>query len=285
MRVFVTGGTGFVGSHFVQQALSAGIEVVALRRPGSKPRIPLTMEPQWVDGPLDGDYLKLLQGIDTFIHLASHTPNPPYAPLDECLYWNVFAAIRLARQARASGVSRFIIAGSCFEYGRSAERVEQVSVDTPLEPALSYPISKAAASIAFEGFARETDAQLVILRIFQVFGQGEQDSRLWPSLRRAALAGEDFPMTSGDQVRDFVAVEEVASQFIEALSLQGVRVGHPVVRHVASGEACTLREFAQTWWRNWGATGQLRLGARPYRSGELMRLVPDIDSLARPPKP
>lgn len=213
------------------------------------------------------------------VHLASHTPNPPYAPLAECIYWNVFASIKLAQQARVAGITKFLVAGSCFEYGRAAERVFEISTDTPLEPTQPYATSKAAASVAFRGFAVETGVSLKILRIFQVYGEGEQASRLWPSLRAAALAGADFPMSAGEQVRDFVSVESVADQFIWHLDFSDAAPGISEIRHVASGNAQTLIEFATTWWARWGATGQLRPGVVPYRSGEVMRLVPDKRSV------
>ncbi len=280
MKLFVTGGTGFVGSHFLQQALAAGHEVVALRRPGSRPRLPLEAEPRWLEGALDEDWSAALQGCDVLVHLASHTPNPPYAPLDACLYWNVFAAMKLARQAAATGVQRFLVAGSCFEYGQVSAETEFIDTTTPLAPTLSYPTSKAAASVAFEGFAREHGHRVKILRIFQVFGEGEQATRMWPSLRRAALAGEDFPMSAGDQVRDFVPVEDVAASFVRNLDFEMVTPGIPVVRHVATGRSQTLLEFASHWWATWRATGQLEPGKVPYRKNELFRLVPNPETLA-----
>jgi nucleoside-diphosphate-sugar epimerase len=274
MKLFVTGGTGFVGTHFLQQAAAAGHEIVALRRPGSQPRLPLAIEPRWVDGALDDDWGGALKGCDALVHLASHTPNPPYAPLDECLYWNVYAALKLARQAVVAGVSRFLVAGSCFEYGQVPPQLEAVTTCTPLAPLLSYPTSKAAASLAFQGLAREHGLVLRILRIFQVFGPGEQASRLWPALHEAAVSGADFPMTPGEQLRDFIRVEDVARAFVEHLSFDGSEAGRPTVHHVASGRAQTLLEFATYWWAHWGATGQLQPGALPYRRSEIMRLIP-----------
>jgi nucleoside-diphosphate-sugar epimerase len=273
MKIFVTGGTGFVGSHFLQQALAQGHEVVALRRSGSRPRIELSKQPVWLDGPLDGDFHAALADVDVLVHLASHTPNPPYDPLDKCLYWNVYAPLRLARQAVVQGVKKFVIAGSCFEYGRSADRVGDLAVDTPLEPTLSYPTSKAAASMAFLGLARELNLHLKLLRIFQVYGEGEPAGRLWPSLRNAAQSGQDFPMSGGEQVRDFIHVEEVARQFVEALDFSDSVPGQPFLGHVATGRPQTLLAFAQHWWRHWGGIGKLIVGAVPYRHNEIMRIT------------
>jgi nucleoside-diphosphate-sugar epimerase len=273
MKLFVTGGTGFVGSHFLKQAMAQGHEVLALRRPSSQPRIALAQQPTWVEGALDGDHSVSLSGVDVLVHLASHTPNPPYDTLDKCLYWNVFASLQLARQAVEQGVKHFVVAGSCFEYGRTAEHMSELDVDAPLEPTLSYPTSKAAASIAFLGLAREFNLHLKLLRIFQVYGEGEQASRLWPSLRAAAQAGQDFRMSGGEQVRDFIAVEEVARQFVQALDFSDSSPGRPTVVHVAKGQAQTLLSFVQHWWQHWGAKGQVFVGTVPYRRNETMRLV------------
>ncbi len=273
MKIFVTGGTGFVGSHFLNAAMVAGHEVVALRRPGSATRIPLDRQPTWIDGSLEGDHAAALQGAEVLVHLAAHTPNPPYDTLARCLHWNVVAPLALAEQAVAVGVRRFVVAGSCFEYGRAARRTGVVDPDTQPEPDLSYPTSKAAATLAFQGFAREQGVALKVLRLFQVFGEGEQPSRLWPSLRRAALEGRDFPMSAGDQVRDFTPVEFVASRFVQALDFSGVREGEPIVEHVATGLPRTLLEFSQAWWRHWNATGTLVPGAVAYRHNEIMSLV------------
>lgn len=277
MKLFVTGGTGFVGTHFLLQSLAAGHEVIAQRRPGAIPRLQLATEPRWLDGPLDSDWTAELAGCDVLVHLASHTPNPPYAPLDECLYWNVFAALKLAEHARAAGVRRYLVAGSCFEYGRAAFGAEFVDASTPLLPVLSYPTSKAAATIAFEGFARQHGLLLKNLRIFQVFGEGEQASRMWPSLRKAALDGSDFPMSAGEQVRDFIDVRDAAGQILSHLDFSASVAGEPTVHPIASGEIQTLLTFARHWWARFGATGELRPGALPYRPGEIMRLVPSPD--------
>jgi nucleoside-diphosphate-sugar epimerase len=211
--------------------------------------------------------------VEVFIHFASHTPNPPYDSLEQCTYWNVYAALKLASQAVKVGVKKFIIAGSCFEYGKSSERLTRLDVGSSLEPALSYPTSKAAASIAFLGLAREKNLQLKLLRIFQVFGEGEPANRLWPSLREAALSGADFPMSKGEQLRDFIPVEEVAKTFLQAMNFDNTQPGKPLIEHVATGTPQTVLEFSRHWWEFWQAKGKLEVGVVPYRHNEMMRVI------------
>ena len=275
MRIFLTGGTGFVGSHFINQAMASGHEIYALRRSGSLPRLKLDKQPAWIEGSLDGDYSNDLKGVDVFVHLASHTPNPPYDSLANCSYWNVYASLKLAEQAISVGVKKFVVAGSCFEYGRSADKFEYISPNTPLEPMLSYPISKAEASIGFLGIAREKHLELQLLRIFQVFGEGESEGRLWPSLKAAAISGHNFPMTLGEQVRDFINVSDVAAKFVKALSAP-MTPGIPVIRHIASGQPQSILEFSQYWWSHWKASGKLEIGKVPYRHNEMMRIATKV---------
>lgn len=279
MRLFVTGGTGFVGSHFLQHALAAGHTIVAQRRPGSRVRLPLVCEPQWVDRALDADFRAELASCDAVVHLAAHTPNPPYAPLDECLYWNVVATVRLIQQAASQGITDVLIAGTCFEYGLAARGYDFVPPGIEPRPTLTYPISKAAATASCLGLARHLGLRLQVLRIFQVYGEGEAATRFWPSLRRAAREGLDFPMSAGLQVRDFIPVEQVAQSFLDALDFTGVEAGQPQVRNIGTGRAQSLLEFAQHWWAVWGATGRLQPGHLGLRPGELPRLVANVQDV------
>jgi UDP-glucose 4-epimerase len=56
--------------------------------------------------------------------------------------------------------------------------------------------------------------------------------------------------------------------------------GQPQVGHVATGQPQTLLSFAQHWWQHWGATGQLLVGAVPYRQGEIMRIATHLATVA-----
>ncbi|HEY8903380.1 MAG TPA: NAD(P)-dependent oxidoreductase [Chthoniobacterales bacterium] len=277
MKLFVTGGTGFIGSHFLRTALSAGHGVVALRRSSaSQPRIALPMQPQWLDKEMPAVVGEDFAGCDAVVHLAAVGVSPQRATWDELFRINVVESLGLCMAAAEAGVRRFVICGSCFEYGRSSERYDFIPPDAPLEPVNGYGASKAAASIALLTLARERSLELALLRPFQAFGEGQHESNFWPSLRAAALEGRDFPMTAGEQIRDYQPVEDLAAGFLEAAVNASLVPGEPLVRNVGSGCAQTLAEFAEHWWREWNATGRLLKGAVPYRAGEVMRYIPKI---------
>jgi len=278
MKLFVTGATGFIGSHFLNFLVqNPEIEIVALRRNlQSQPRIPLLKEPHWITKPLDQIDKDDLKGVDVMVHLAAHSMYPPYDTLENCLYWNLSAPLKLFNEALKAGVNKFIVAGSCFEYGLSGEAYEFIPVEATLKPTLTYAASKAASSIAFYQFAVQHQIKFSYNRIFQVFGEGEAASRLWPSLKKAALSGEDFPMTKGEQIRDFIAVEDVAKFFVDACLNDDLVAGQPKFNNVGSGKPQSILKFSEYWWKKWQANGELLKGKLPYREGEVMRYVPKI---------
>lgn len=275
MKICVTGATGFIGSHFTKKALESSHTVLAVRRSeDSKTRISLPESPQWLDCQLDKITAADLKGCDVMVHLAAHTGNVPYDTLINCLYWNVTAVVMLFEQARLAGIRRFIVAGSCFEYGRSGQCYEAIPTFASLEPTNSYATSKAAASIALCQWAEEHSISLDILRVFHVFGEGENESRLWPTLKKAALSGENLPMTSAEQIRDFLPVEEVAATFLNRATFPITDEQTVQIFNLSSGKPCSLREFADYWWKEWNAKGKLLYGELDYRPGEVMRYVP-----------
>lgn len=281
MRIFVTGGTGFIGSHFINKAHAAGHNLVALRRsPNSQPRIPLAAQPHWIEGAMQEVSLEQLATCEVLVHMAATGVSPLHSHWEELFRVNVQESLSLWLRASEAGVRRFIICGSCFEYGRSGEVFDFIPVDAPLMPTGPYHASKAAASMAALAFAVERKVELEILRPFHVFGEGEASGRFWPALRLAALSGMDFPMTFGEQIRDFVPVGMVAERFLESVESAAISSGKPRIRNVGTGRPQTLRQFAERCWLEWGATGRLLFGEIPYRLDEIMRFVPDISTSA-----
>lgn len=285
MKIFVTGGNGFIGRHFVRAALKRGHEVVGLWYPGQPAPQDAAPGLTWVAGSLeDAARSPLLAGNEALVHLAAFgvVPSTSGEDWEACFRWNVTASLGLWRAAAAAGVSKLVICGSCFEYGRSGERYDRIPTDAPLEPVGAYAASKAAATMAALGVGVQPSLRLAVLRPFHVFGEGEHPSRFWPSLKRAALAGEDFPMTRGEQVRDFVPVEQVAQRFLEVLDRGVADAGCPFVENVGTGHPQPLLQFAEIWWQRWEAKGKLLVGKVPYRLGEVMRYVPLVGTKGNP---
>lgn len=276
MRILVTGGTGFIGSHFLNAACRGGHDVIAIRRPGSNSRVPVAQGVTWIEKRFSGIVPVDCEAVDTVVHFSSHGVSPQNTTWEEAFHHNVIEQLTLVKTCAAGGVSTFVMCGSCFEYGPQAAAFDRIPPDALLRPVGPYAASKAAGGIAAISFAQEANLRMAYLRVFHAFGLGQHTDNFWPSLRTAALAGEDFPMTAGEQVRDFVPVAEVARAFLEVCVSRHLVKGRPEIHNVGSGKPTTLRAFAEQWWREWKATGRLLPGALPYRDGEVMRYVPEL---------
>jgi nucleoside-diphosphate-sugar epimerase len=280
MKIFVTGGTGFIGSHFLKAAIAAGHEVVAIRNEASESRIPLVDQPRWRTAGL-AEASKLFEeddfrDVDVMVHLAAVGVLPKDASWFRCYQVNVQESMAVWKSAIAAGVRRIVSCGSCFEYGQAGERYERIPVGCPLEPIGPYASSKAAATLSLTGMARDMNFEAAVLRPFHVFGDGEDGGRLWPSLKSAALNGLDCPMTKGEQVRDMISVESCANAILDVAVNRGLEPGKPEIHNVGTGRATTVRAFAESWWSRWNASGHLVVGALAYRQGEVMRYVPEL---------
>ncbi|HKU65859.1 MAG TPA: NAD-dependent epimerase/dehydratase family protein [Rhizomicrobium sp.] len=272
MRVFFTGATGFIGQHTLTALLAAGHTVTALSRmPRSGENV------RWLTGAMSDDWREELAQCDALLHLASAGVTDSVSA-EDAFSANVVAPIALLRQAIDAGCLTWTLCGSCFEYGREGERKTAISADCALAPVGTYSASKAAFSLMAMEHARKAGARARLMRPFQVYGEGEAPARLWASMRAAAVAGKDFPMTPGEQVRDFIAVEGVARALTEAC-LWNQNAPATEIWNVGTGRPQTLLEFSLFWWARWKAKGHLLPGALPYRDREVMRYVPSVDSL------
>lgn len=181
--------------------------------------------------------------------------------------------MKLLKASATAGVEKIIIAGSSIEYGLSADEYELIPVTAALKPTTPYAASKASGFELAHAFCINHSLSLVYKRIFSAYGLGQFEGNFWPSLRSAALAGADFPMTSGNQIRDFIPVEQVAKEFLDSVEAKMDTKSPPVVENVCSGIGVTVLEFAQHWWAQWGAKGILMPGAVQSRGNEPARFV------------
>lgn len=177
------------------------------------------------------------------------------------------------------GIKRLVAAGSCLEYGHGAQGWEQIPPHAPLDPTTPYGASKAAGFLMLKAATENLGIEFYYGRIFSAYGEGQFKDNLWPSLREAALNRSDFPMTKGDQIRDFISVSEVAQYLAIAIERNDTDKNTPLIVNIGSGKGLSVLEFSQQQWTNFEATGSLIPGKIPSRHNQINRLVADIVGL------
>lgn len=167
----------------------------------------------------------------------------------------------------------FVQVGSSDEYGNSPAPQKETMRAQHISP---YSLAKAAASYFIEMFFNTERFPGVVIRLFLVYGPGQNSRRFLPQLINACLKDEEFKISEGKQVRDFCFVDDVVEAMVKA-ALSPKAKGHII--NVASGIPVTIKEVAEKVIKLAGG-GRPLWGLYPYRKGENMQLYGDI-SLAK----
>ena len=218
---------------------------------------------------------RALEGIrpDVVINLAGAGIKPDERTAVNLSDGNRRLTINLLKGCVDDPPKRFIQAGSWSEYDAGADR-RPIAEDHPLTTKPGYGAAKSAAIKEGLSVASQLDIPFVALRLFNVYGPGEASSRLIPFIIDHLNRNVNVPLTMGDQIRDFIFIDDVVSAFIQAAgsdnlvagNVYNICTGRPVsVRQVAEGVAMAMRRPIE----------MLRFGDLPSRADEPNWVVGD----------
>jgi UDP-glucose 4-epimerase len=267
-RLLITGAAGFVGARVVRQAVGRGLDVVAAVGPTSRldriadlaGRIEIVRADVTDREALTAAVLRAQP--DACIHLAAtgsvvRDPDP-----SRVLATNALATATLIQALAQTRCARLVSTGSSSEYGPMDGPMDETRLPEPADP---YGVAKLAGGKLAHVLGRELGLETAHLRLFSIYGPGEDSRRLIASLVRGLLTGRPVELTPGGQVRDFVYVDDAAG----ALLLAALRPGiDRLTVNVGSGIETSVREVAELAGDLTETRHLLRFGARPYRDGE-----------------
>jgi nucleoside-diphosphate-sugar epimerase len=173
----------------------------------------------------------------------------------------------LAQALVEGGCARIVGVGTCFEYAPSDEPLRETS---PLGPVTPYARAKLAALDRMQDACGGSETTLAWARLFYLYGPGEDRRRLVPSVVLSLLEGRPARTTPGEQLRDFLHVDDVAAALV-AVAESGVTG----VVNVGSGDPVTVRELVETVGTITGRPELVELGALPYAPGDPMVVSAD----------
>ena len=271
MKILVTGGAGFIGSHIVDQLLTEGHRVVIVDDLSTGSRDNVNPAAEFVElNVLDSVLLDLFarEKFDAAVHLAAQTivgSSLEHPDVDARM--NVLGTLQVLEGCRLNGVERIIFASSAAVYGDSA--FLPVPEEAEKRPASFYGLSKLTAENYIQMYHALYGLNYLILRYANVYGerQGDRGEGGVVSIFAGCLKQGRRLMIYGDgnQTRDFVYVGDVAAANVQAiLTPQTNRI-----LNVSTQTETSVKELAALFAEIAGVAATPFY--QPARSGDILR--------------
>lgn len=248
MRILITGGAGFIGSHTAEAALAVGHSVRVLDDLSGGDVANLPQDAEFIQGDVADEHSveRAMAGCDAVIHLAAlvSAPQSLQEPL-RTYHVNTTGTVAVLEAARRHGVRRFVLASTCAVYGDLPGRKDETS---PVQPLVPYAASKLMAEQWVQLYARAYAMETIVLRYFNVYGPRQRADSPYSGVlaRWCAAVQHGEPCTifgDGSQTRDFVSVHDVAQANLFAAMHAGLTWGG--VYHVATGRSVSLNQVLE----------------------------------------
>lgn len=268
-KVLVTGATGFIGRHCLPLLLNKGYEVHAVTSRGSIDGFP-DIHWQHCDLLDPGNVSALLEKVKPthLLHFAWFTAPGEYWTSLENLRWVQSSLVLLSSFVKLGG-HRVVMAGTCAEYdwqyGYCSENI------TPIRPSTLYGVCKHSLHIMAEAFLRQVGVSVIWGRLFFLYGPGEHPERLVPSVIRSLLRGEPARCSEGNQIRDFLYVQDAARAFITLLEKEITGTVN-----IASGTPVALKDIIYKIGGKLNGNNLIQFGENPVPANEPPLVVADV---------
>lgn len=278
MRVLITGGAGFIGSHLVEAWQGkADVRVLDNLRTGYLKNLD-GFDVEFIEGSiLDREVVrKAVQDVDYVFHLAAmiSVPESMDEPI-ECVKMNVEGLLIVLEEASKAGVKKLCFSTSAAIYGDNPV-VPKLETMMP-EPKSPYAITKLDGEYYCDMFAKEGKLETACLRYFNVFGPRQDPKSAYaaavPIFTAKAVANEDITIFGdGEQTRDFIYVKDIvaANIFMAENSFTGVY-------NVAYGKKITINNLVDTIKKV--TNSESKIIHKDERAGDVKHSMAGVDKL------
>lgn len=279
MKILVTGGAGFIGSHTVEHLCNEGMRVVVVDDLSTGYKKFVDKRAIFAKGSIgDIEFMERhLKGADLVIHLAaSSVVKFSFERPVEYFENNVFNGVKLLEAMRKAGVKKIINSSTAAVYGepRSVPIIE----NAPLNPISAYGASKVAFEKVLIAYYHSFGIESVSLRYFNAYGPRDEQqpaSRAVPIWIKAALSGKPLPLYwQGSQVRDYVYVSDIAQAHLDVMNLSGIHF-----YNIGSGKGVVMKDIIKSLEKIVGK--KLKTVNKGKRRGDPQKLFADISKIKK----
>ncbi len=250
MKIFVTGGAGFIGKYLIEKLQNDNELIIYENFSNSSEEDFLKLlnnKISLIKGDLTNYPLlkKSLQGVDLVIHLAAKINISESITHPENTHKiNVEGSLNVLRSCVENNVKNFISASSAAIYGNPSEfPVSEKTVPNPVSP---YGAEKLSLEFYAKAFANAYDMNCISLRFFNVYGKGQSNEYAGVITKFTEKIQTNQSLTifgNGENTRDFIHVEDLVEGIIKSISHIKEKKGN--VYNLASGKSTSVKELAE----------------------------------------
>lgn len=280
MKILVTGATGFIGNHLINELLkNDSNEIIATSRNLTKIKKfdwfnKVIFIPYDLDECSNKNLFEFFNKPDRVVHLAWDGLSN-YNSLIH-IEKNLINNYSFIKNLVSNGMQDISITGTCFEYGMINGCLSE---DMPTIPSNSYAIAKDSLRKFVELLKKDFEFDYKWIRLFYMYGKGQSEKSLF-SLLEQAIKNKDtvFNMSGGEQLRDYLHISKVA-EYINKISSQNLYKNQIV--NCCSGKPVSIRNLVETHLKERQSNIKLNLGFYAYPEYEPMAFWGDINKLKR----
>lgn len=276
-RLLVIGGSGFIGHHLIALAKKKKWDVTSL-----------SMNMPVITRSIDGvDYLlcdinhyqsvtrALTDEFDYVANLGGYIDHKALGSGGRNTFNTHFLGLlNLVDVLSSKNLKRFVHVGSSDEYGNGDAPQREDQREAPIS---AYSFGKTAGTHLLQTLHRTEQFPAVVLRPFLAYGPRQNLDRFLPQIILGCIQKREFPVSSGEQLRDFCYVDDVVQGIMAALTKNDIE---GKIFNIASGAPISIRTVVEMVTRLAGG-GEPVFGSIPYRPGESMTLYADISQARR----
>ena len=272
-NILIVGGTGFIGYHLAKKALKKGWQVTSVSSKPSKKIRYLPKVKYIICDITNKKSLKknIRESFKYVVNLGGHVDHSNKKKTFRSHYYGCKNLTEIFLKKKLP--QAFVQMGSCVEYGNLKSPQKENAKCNLKSVKSTYGKAKLLSSVHLIDLFKKNNFPSTILRLYLAYGPGQDINRFLPIIIQGCIKNKKFPCSKGNQLRDFVHIDDVVSAIIKSLTNRNARVQ---ILNIGSGKPQKIKNIIE-YVKKISKGGYPLFGKIKFRRDEILKIYPNIN--------